>query len=59
MVDSIVKARALYKKLSMKAHPDKNPHNRELAEALMAQINKNRHNYIELLRLQREVEEKL
>lgn len=59
VVDSIVKARALYKTLSIKAHPDKNPKNRELAESLMAQITKNHLNYTELLRLQREVQEKL
>lgn len=59
VVDSIVKARALYKTLSIKAHPDKNPGRREIAEILMAEITTNRHNYLELLRLQKEVEEKL
>lgn len=59
VVNSIVKAHKLYKSLAIKAHPDRNPQNRELAESLMAQITKNRHNYTALVKLQKEVEEKL
>lgn len=59
VVESIVKARALYKTLSLKAHPDRNPENRELAGSFMAQITANKHNYNELQKIQREIEEKL
>lgn len=59
VVDSIVKARTLYKTLSLKAHPDRNPESRELAESFMIQITANRHNYNKLQKLQREIEEKL
>lgn len=59
VVDGMVKARLLYKQLSLRAHPDKNPDNRELAQELMAEISANRFNYAELKRLSAIVEEKL
>lgn len=55
VVDSMVKARKLYKQLSVAAHPDKIT----IAEDLMQRITANRHNYSELLRLKDEVDEKL
>lgn len=59
VVDGMVKARRLYKELSIKTHPDRNPDNRELAERLMQEVVANRHNYEELLRLKEEIEENL
>lgn len=59
VVDSMVKARKLYKQLSVAAHPDKHPDKITIAEDLMQRITANRHNYSELLRLKDEVDEKL
>lgn len=59
VVDSMVKARRLYKQLSVAAHPDKHPDKTDIAEDLMQRITANRHNYSELLRLKDEVDEKL
>lgn len=59
VVDSVVKARKLYKELSLAAHPDRHPDRREIAENLMRRITANKRNYSELLKLKKEVEEKL
>lgn len=59
IVNGIVKARALYKHLSIIAHPDKNPNQCDIAEDLMSRITLNRFNYTELLKLQDEIKEKL
>lgn len=59
VVDSMVKARKLYKQLSVAAHPDKHPDKITIAEDLMQRITANRHNFSELLRLKDEVDEKL
>lgn len=59
VVDSIVKARALYKQLVIKAHPDKNPEKRELAEEITQQLTSNKRNYQELLRIKKIIEEQL
>lgn len=59
VVDSIVKAKKLFKELSSLAHPDKNPDNLEVAENLMKHIVANRNNYEELLKLKKEVNDKL
>ena len=59
VVDSIVKARKLYKELIIKAHPDRNPNNIELAKTLSQQINENRYNYAELKKLQQIINNKL
>ena len=59
VVDSMVKARRLYKELSLSAHPDKHPDKSEIAEDIMQRITKNKHNYSELLKLKIEIEEKL
>lgn len=59
VVDGMVKARTLYKELSVKAHPDKNPNRRDVAEALMQEVVTNRHNYEALVRLKADIEEKL
>ena len=47
VVDSIVKARKLYKELIVKAHPDKNSCNLELAKKLSQQVTENKYNYAE------------
>lgn len=59
VVDSIVKARKLYKELIIKTHPDRNPQNSELANSLAQQVTENRYNYAELLKLQKIINEKL
>lgn len=59
VVDSMVKARRLYKELSLSAHPDKHPDKSEIAEDIMQRITKNKHNYSELLKLKMEIEDKL
>lgn len=59
VVDSMVKARRLYKELSLSGHPDKHPDKSEIAEDIMQRITKNKHNYSELLKLKTEIEENL
>lgn len=59
VVDSMVKARRLYKELSIVAHPDKNPSKKDIAEDLMRQITANKHNYSALVSLKAEIEEKM
>jgi len=59
VVDSIVKARKLYKELIIKAHPDRNPNNIELAKTLSQQITENRYNYAELKKIQHIINNKL
>ena len=51
VINSIAKAKKLYKELIIKAHPDKHPNNMELAQSLTEEINNNRYNYNELLKL--------
>ncbi len=55
----MVKAKVLYKKLSMEAHPDKNINHREVAEEIMQRLTANKHNYAALLEIEREICEKL
>lgn len=57
VVDSIAKAKRLYKSLSIKVHPDKHPDRREQAEDLMQRITANKRNYQILLELEREAKE--
>ena len=59
VVDSIVKAKKLYKELIIKAHPDKNPNNLELAKTISQQVAENRYNYAELKKLQQIINNKL
>lgn len=59
VVDSIVKARKLYKELSLAVHPDRHPDRRKTAESLMRRVTANKHNYSELLKLKTEIEENL
>ena len=59
VVDGMVKAKALYKKLCQLAHPDRHQDKKGIAEDIMKRVVANRHNYSELLALKREIEEKL
>ncbi|MGM9846188.1 MAG: hypothetical protein ACI30K_08205 [Muribaculaceae bacterium] len=59
VVDSMVKARKLYKELSVAAHPDRHPARRDVAEDIMQRITANKHNYSALLALKGEIAEKL
>jgi hypothetical protein len=59
VVTSMAKAKELYKRLAIEAHPDRNPQNREVAEELMSRISANRYNYAILILLEKEVIEKL
>ena len=54
VVEGIVKAKKLYKYLSIKVHPDRNPEKRKEAEELMARIVANKHNYAVLKKIQEE-----
>lgn len=59
VVESIGKAKSLYKDLIVKAHPDKHPNQSELATTLTELINKNRYNYSELLNIKKRIETEL
>ena len=59
IVISMAKAKRTYKELIIKAHPDKNPNNIELAKKLSEKINKYRYNYIELMKLKIQIENEL
>lgn len=59
IVNSIAKAKKLHKELILYAHPDRHPNNQDLATRLSKQINENRFNYSELLRLQNIVNKEL
>ena len=59
VVNGIAKAKEMYKRLAIVAHPDRNPDHREEAEDLMSRISANRYNYDALLRLEEEVKDKL
>lgn len=59
VVDSIVKAKQLYKQLIVRAHPDRNPNNIELAKSLSQQIVQNKFNYEELVKIKKIINEKL
>lgn len=59
VVESIVKARKLYKELCIKTHPDKHREQQGIAEELMKEVVENRFNYNRLQQLQTEIKEKL
>ena len=59
VVDSMVKARKLYKELSLAVHLDRHPDRRKTAESLMRRVTSNKRNYSELLKLKTEIEKKL
>ena len=55
VVEGMVKARKLYKELSVSAHPDKHPDDSEWATDVMNRIVANRHNYSALVELREEI----
>lgn len=59
VVTSIYKAKGLYKELILKAHPDKNPNKQIIAQAITQEVNSNRYNYNELLKLKDKIENEL
>ena len=59
VVNSIAKAKKLYKELILMAHPAKHKDNAELAQSLTEKINNNRYNYDELLKLKEIIENEL
>jgi hypothetical protein len=59
VVQSISKAKVLYKNLILQSHPDKHPENIALATELAYLININRYNYRELLLLEERVKTEL
>lgn len=59
VVESMVKAKKLYKELIKQTHPDKHPNKKDVAEELTAMINNNRFNYRELLKIKDIVQNKL
>lgn len=59
VVNSIAKAKKLYKELILMAHPDKHKDNVELAQSLTEKINNYRYNYDELLKLKEIIENEL
>ena len=59
VVDSMVKARKLYKELCIKTHPDKHRVQQAIAEELMKKVVANRFDYNGLLQVQTEIKERL
>lgn len=59
IVQSMARCKQLYKELSVLAHPDKHPYNSELATEIMNEINANRFNYSELIRIEKKIKEEL
>ena len=55
VVQSISKAKVLYKKLVMLSHPDKHPQKEALATELTNLVNANKYNYRELLLLEEQI----
>lgn len=59
VVESMAKAKSLYKELILKAHPDRHIDKADLAQSITEEINKNRYNYQELLRIKDLIESEL
>jgi hypothetical protein len=59
VVNGMVKARQLYKKLSAMSHPDRNPEQREEAEGLFKRVVKSKYDYEALKMLEKEIGERL
>lgn len=59
VVESMAKAKSLYKELILKAHPDRHIDKADLAQSITEDINKNRYNYQELLKIKNLIESEL
>ena len=59
VVESVVKAKKLYKELILKAHPDRYVDKMEVAQSFTEKVNANRFNYRELLKLKELIEKEL
>jgi len=59
IVQSISKAKNLFKILISKVHPDKHPENVHLATELTSLVNNNKFNYRELLKLEERIKTEL
>lgn len=59
VVDGMVKAQRLYKKLCLAAHPDRHPDKKEIAEDLTMRLVSSKHDYATLLKLEAKIKEKL
>lgn len=59
VVESMVKAKALYRELIQKSHPDKHPDKIETAKELTELINCYRYNYKMLLTIKNKIESEL
>jgi len=59
VVQSISKAKVLYKKLITQSHPDRHPENVTLATELTRLVNINRYNYRELLMVEERIKKEL
>lgn len=55
VVDSICKAKSLYKELIKFAHPDRHPDNSDYFKEMTDRINANRYNYNELMKIKKEL----
>lgn len=55
VVAGISRAKVLYKKLIIAAHPDKHPDNMEFYQEITDRITANRYNYNELLKIEKEL----
>lgn len=58
VVAGISRAKVLYKKLIIAAHPDRHPENMEFYQELTDRITANRYNYNELLKIEQELTDK-
>ena len=59
IVQSMARCKKLYKKLTILCHPDKHPYKTDIATDIMNEINNNRYNYSELVKLKKRIKEEL
>ncbi len=59
VVESISKAKDLYKSLIIRSHPDKHPRDTDLATELTRLVNANKFNYRELLNIEKRIVKEL
>lgn len=59
VVEGMAKARKLYKELCFRAHPDRHPEKRGIAESLFKRVKQSRYDYATLVSLKNEIEKDL